>query len=93
MFHQSEPIQHDNMLLNVITNIIAFVLGFAATVASTYNSFVVFSTDLLTTILTPSDTFSFFLKSIIAGFISLFVKVAGDIIIQYLKDRRANGKH
>lgn len=91
MFHQSE-IQHHNMILNVISNFIAFILGFAATITSTYNTFSHSSTFL--TIPTPSDTFSFLLKSIIAGFISLLVKVLGDLIIHYYKERKAkNGKH
>ncbi|GEM_PF-6702910 len=91
MFHQSE-IQHDSMILNVITNIFAFILGFAATLTGTYNSFSHSSTFLLIPL--PSDTFSFLLKSVIAGFVSLLVKVSGDLIIHYYKERKAkNGKH
>lgn len=97
MFHQSE-IQHDSMILNVATNIFAFFTGLILSLTSEYHSFSSFSTDLLTIVTlsdTLLDTLSFLMKSIISGFIALAVKVSGDLIINYFKERRAkgNGKH
>lgn len=86
MFYNTH-IQHDNMLLNLISNIIAFVIGFAASLP-TNNFSSHFSPDLLI-ILTDPDTYSFFLKSIFGGFVSLAVKIGGDWIINYLKERKA----
>lgn len=92
MFYQSE-IQHDNMHLKLITNLIAFVLGFSATSETITKFYAYFSfTPELLTISPPSDTFSFILKSLISGAIALLVKVGGDLLINYLKDRKANGK-
>ncbi len=80
-------IQHENMQLNIISNIIAFVIGFTATITTAHNFYSHFSSDLIT-ILSNPDTYSFFFKSIIGGIISLAVKVGGDWIINYFKERK-----
>ena len=93
MFYQPE-IHNGNMQLKAFTNLIAFVLGFSATseTITKFYSYFSFTPELLT-IAPPSDTFSaFIIKGFISGAIALLVKVGGDLLINYLKDRKANGK-
>lgn len=91
MFTQSE-IQHDSMLLNVIYNLIAFVLGFGATITSLQKPVTQIFIELQTLTL-PPDNVSFLVKSTIAGVISLFVKVSGDLIINHYKERKERKKN
>lgn len=74
------------MLLNTISSIIAFVLGAISVVPLSYTP-LIFD---IQSFFNP-DTIQFIFRSGIGGFVALFVKVGGDIIIHKWKKRKKGG--
>lgn len=80
----------ESMLLNIISSIIAFVLGAIAVAPPVHSTITL---EIPQSFFFNTDTLLFLFHSGIGGFIALFVKVAGDIIIHKWKNRKKGGSN
>ncbi|MCE9537716.1 MAG: hypothetical protein K8R85_00640 [Bacteroidetes bacterium] len=83
MFSYHHTNNSESMLLNIISSIIAFALGAISVVEVSYPTILLNLQSFFT-----HDTIQFLFRSAIGGFIALFVKVVGDMIIHKLKNRK-----